>query len=70
MIPKSLTIFMELANDSWRDRILTGLTPLIVHDLFVVLPWSFYWLSGCWSWRAALCRSSASSQPWEFSFLH
>jgi Ion channel len=38
MIPKSLTIFMQLANDSWRDRILTGLTPLIVLDLFVVAP--------------------------------
>lgn len=38
MIPKSLTLFLEQANDRWHDRILSGLTPLIVLDLFIVAP--------------------------------
>ena len=38
MIPKSLTTHLDQASDSWRDWILTGLTPLIALDLFIVAP--------------------------------
>ena len=38
MIPKLLAVFIDRIHDEWRDRILTGLTLLVVFHLFIVAP--------------------------------
>ena len=38
MIPKPLAAFIDRIHDEWRDRILTGLTLLMVLHLFIVAP--------------------------------
>ena len=38
MIPKPLETLIDRIHDEWRDRILTGLTELMVLHLFVVAP--------------------------------
>ena len=38
MIPKLLAVFIDRIHDEWRDRILTGLTLLMVLHLFIIAP--------------------------------
>ena len=38
MIPEPLAAFIDRIHDAWRDRILTGLTVLMVLHLFIVAP--------------------------------